>query len=102
MMLSSKFRTDGKEAGNGEYATYCVDKCFLAQVAIQDVRDLHRCRTRAMFETMAKLVILAWKAVGEEKLASVFSKSYLDDDTLKQVELHLLRQCGSRPAEQQY
>jgi hypothetical protein len=34
-----------------------------------------------MFETMAKLVILAWKAAGEGKLASVFSKSYLDDDT---------------------
>ena len=76
-----KFRTDGREAGNGEYANYCVEKRFIAQVAVHDVRNLHRCRTRAMFETMAKLVILAWKAAGEEKLASVFSKSYLDDDT---------------------
>jgi hypothetical protein len=92
-----KFRTNGKEAGNGEYATYCVDKCFLAQVAIHDVRDLHRCRTRAMFQTMAKLVILAWKAAGEEKLASVFSKSYLDDDTFNKCNYTCFGSVGLVP-----
>jgi hypothetical protein len=75
-----KFRIDERREHNGAYRQFVNNMTFLNKIAIEDVRRLHRCRTKVMFLAFAAFVIEAWIAEGEAKLASVFRKSYINDD----------------------
>jgi hypothetical protein len=78
-----KFRIDGEREGNGSYYKHLSGKnpvSWLHSVAENDVYMLRECRTDAMFGTMKRLVLQAWREAGETALAKVFSESYLEKD----------------------
>jgi hypothetical protein len=75
-----KFRIDEKRTQNGGYRKFVNNHAFLKNIAIQDVRFLHRCRTKAMFLTLASFVVEAWRAADEQRLADVFEKSYVSNN----------------------
>jgi hypothetical protein len=57
-----KFRIDDHRKHNGGYRKFVDNTIFLHKIAIEDVRFLHGCCTKAMFRTLASLVIEGWIA----------------------------------------
>jgi hypothetical protein len=76
--ILQKFKEEhGKKIGT--YAKYddpVVRKKFIS-AAIDDVQNLHTCKSVGMFLSYWEMVMPAWCAMGEEKLAKVFHDYYI-------------------------
>jgi hypothetical protein len=77
-----KFRIDGRREGNGQYMKLLENNqaTWLWNTAEEDVYMLRGCRSQSMFDKLKEMILLNWRAAGEQRLADTFSKSYLDND----------------------
>ena len=79
-----KFKITERD-GNGQYLKYLSSKDpekikWLRTTAHDDVDLMQWCLTEKSFRVVGKLVYDGWVAAGEEKLADVFFKQYVNDD----------------------
>ncbi len=78
-----KFRIDGKREGNGQYMKLLENNqttWLFVDSAEEDVYMLRGCRSQSMFDKLKEMILLNWRAAGEQRLADTFSKLYLDND----------------------
>ena len=83
--------------GNGDYARLTNSKTFLAETALQDVRNLYRCQSFEMFQRYAMLLKEAWLAKGEQKITSTFFKSYVDNNVFNKWHVNCSKLLGCLP-----
>eukprot|EP00536_Pseudo-nitzschia_multiseries_P010232 jgi/Psemu1/25369/gm1.25369_g len=76
--IIQKFTTNQK--GNDNYS-HLTSADFLKNVAVEDVRNLHRCSSFPMFQTNVEMVKEKWVKANQKKLLKTFFKSYIIDDT---------------------
>jgi hypothetical protein len=67
--------------GNGDYKKHLSHQTcqWLSTVAQSDIRAMHQCQTREQFMQLWKLTRQAWIEFGEDKMAEIFSNSYIED-----------------------
>ena len=64
--------------GNGAYSSIANSRDFLMSKAKEDVRSLHRCISRPMFDCLSLMIRKAWETEGEVALAKTFFDSYVN------------------------
>jgi hypothetical protein len=80
--ISRKFMSC-ETSGNGTYLKYVENLsrdeaiAWLTGIAYSDVVALHLCPTQMAFDKMAELVLAAWIADKQERIAKVFTKEYM-------------------------
>jgi hypothetical protein len=80
-----KFLCPKDRKDNGQYRVHLSNKDantlkWLHSTALQDVRNLYKCRTKAQFLCYADLMHEGWVADGERELSEKFRESYILDE----------------------
>jgi hypothetical protein len=71
---------------NGQYRKHLSNKDtqstkWLYSTAMNDIRNLHSCRSQEQFQRYAEMVDKAWTEMGEGSLSKIFQNSYIRNDS---------------------
>jgi hypothetical protein len=76
VLMKFKDQSGRRKRGSPGYLRYIKDQKYF-KVASKDVRQMHKCVSSRMKEKYTAMCLEAWKMDGEEEMAGVFYKSYV-------------------------